>query len=159
MLIIVLLTHIIPKSIYGDIIFANTIISFFVFFMGGGLHEGMIRYGVLLGGQSQKKTLFQYAFKKGLKYSILIILLILALNPFLTKSMEGAFLFLIFLSLQIISLYLVQLVKTYARIIHKNKLYARIEVEHSVLLLILVLILSYFFGGIGYVMSLILAPF
>lgn len=157
-LVSVIVIWLISKEEYGLIAYGLTILSFIAPFVGAGVHQGLARFGSISKSQSGKKTLFRYAFKKGLQYTFLMITVVIVFSPLLDKILEGSGIYLAILSFQILSLFLLQMVQIYCRLLYLNKLFAQIDMLNSTLLLISVIIMSSFFGGIGYVISLIAIP-
>lgn len=148
----------IPKEEYGLIAYGLTILSFLVPFVGAGFHQGLARYGSISKGQTEKKILFRYTLKKGLLYTLGMIVLLIILSPLLNKILSGAAIYLAILSFQLLSLFLLQMIQIYCRLLYLNKLVAQIDMLNSLLLLISVFVLCSLFGGIGYVVSLIAVP-
>lgn len=158
-ILVIIATHFLTKNDYGAITYANTSLTFILPFIGMGIHQGLIRYGSISKSQQEKKVLFNMALKKGLILSIVVWVFILLLAPFVTQKMENSFHYLLILSFQIFSLYLLGIVKIYARLINRNTLYAKIVITNTVSLLISVFLLTFFLDGIGYVISLAVVPF
>ncbi len=158
-LVAVFIIRLLPKSEYGYIAYAATILGFILPFMGAGVHQGFLRYGSLSEGQLRKKALFQFALKKGMLYSSLIAIVLLGLVPFISSNLPGSAFYLGVLSFQLVGLLLLQLVGIYCRLIHLNNLYARIENVSNALLLVSNIAMTYLFQGPGYVVSLALVPF
>jgi O-antigen/teichoic acid export membrane protein len=157
-LIALVVIWIISKEEYGLIAYGLTILSFLAPFVGAGVHQGLTRYGSISKSQSGKKILFRYALKKGLQYTSVLIVLVIALSPFLNKILPGAAIYLAILSFQLLSLFLLQMIQIYCRLLYLNKLFAQIDMLNSSLLLLSVIIMCSLFGGIGYVISLIAIP-
>jgi len=135
-----------------------TILAFLAPFVGAGMHQGLARYGSISKSQSGKKILFRYAFKKGLIYTFIMIAIVIILSPLIDRTLEGASIYLAILSFQLLSLFLLQMIQIYCRLLYLNKLFAQIDMLNSLLLLITVIIMCSLFGGIGYVISLIAIP-
>lgn len=148
-----------PKSEYGYITYAVSILAFLIPFMGAGIHQGLIRYGSLSEGQSRKKQLFQLTLVKGLQISGILVVVLLLLTPFITRNLPEAAFYLSVLSFQLVGLLLFQFVGIYCRLVHLNRLFAKMENINNVLLVIFNIGLCYLFQGPGYVFSLVTIPF
>lgn len=157
-LLVLIATHLIPKEEFGLITYANTTIAFLVPFIGFGIHQGLIRYGSIAGSQIVKKHLFFLTFKKGLLFSALLVLFILLLAPLTTHNLPHAKLYLFILSIQLVSLFVFAMLRIYARLINLNKLFAQMGIVKTILLVSLAFVLTLGFNGIGYAISLALAP-
>ncbi len=154
----VFIIRMLPKEEFGYIAYASTIISFIAPFKGLGIDQGLLRYGSIAGSQQLKKLYFNNTLKRGFLYALITVLLICALAPFLSINMEEAFVFILIMSVQIISLLLLETIKIYSRIIHLNKLYANITIYNNLFLLIGVIASTSLFGAYGYVISLVSIP-
>lgn len=150
--------RILDKGEFGLIAYALTVVSFFAPFVGAGLHQGFLRYGALSQGQLDKKVLFDITLKKGFKYTALMIVLFIIISPLLSIKLSGSILYLLLIGFQLLGLFLFQMIQIYCRMIHRNKLYAILETKNNLLLLISNIGMAYFFGGMGYVISIICVP-
>jgi len=157
-LVSVLVIRIVSQAEYGYIAYGLTIISFLAPFVGAGLHQGLLRYGALSRGQLAKKVLFDMTFQQGLKYTALLAVLMIIMSPVLAIRLPESITYLLLLSFQLIGLFIFQMIQVYCRLIHRNQLFAMIDIQHSILLLIFNVSMCYFFGGMGYVISLICIP-
>lgn len=155
---VIIATNFLKVEEYGAITYANTSLTFILPFIGFGIHQGLIRYGAISNSQQEKKVLFNIALQKGLRYSFILWLLIIIASPFVTSQLENAFVFLLILSIQIFSLYLLGIVKIYARLINRNTLYSKVVITNAISLVLSIFILTFYFKGIGYVLALVLAP-
>ena len=156
--LILIATNLLHKDEFGLITYANSILTFIIPFMGFGIHQALIRYGAISDSHQQKKLYFNTTLKKGLLFSSLLIIVLLIASKWITVNLEEAWLYLLLLSFQLISLFLLEHVKIYARLINLNKLYSKISVANSIFLVLSSLIFTYFYDGKGYVLALVLVP-
>lgn len=150
--------QLIPNFELGLVIYAINIISLIIPISGFGASQGLLRYGALLETQEEKNRLFAYVIKKGSFFSILLISIIILLSSFLTNHLAETKPYLIALSFSIFTLFLMESLKIQFRVLHKNKLFAKIEITYNFLLVVMVFMGSYFFNENGYVLTLILVP-
>lgn len=143
---------------FGLVSYAYNIISFIAPFAGFGIFQSLGRYGPLQESQNKKRQLFKFVLTKGILASILLTGIVLTLSSILTSSLPESHNHLMLISFLIISLFIFEVVKIYFRIHHINKLFAYLEISHSVILLILGVVLTYLFGGYGYLLSIIISP-
>jgi O-antigen/teichoic acid export membrane protein len=148
----------IPNEELGVVIYALNFILFIIPLGGLGLHQGLIRYGALLKTNEEKDTLFIYVLKKGFVVSILLIVLIVIGSSLASFRFENTSTYIIFLSIIILPMYLLEIIKIQFRLKHDNKSFILTEVTYNVILVISVLVLSYYFKEKGYVVALILSP-
>ena len=148
----------IPNKELGVVLFTYNIIVFIIPISGLGLHQSFIRYGALLKTKTEQNSLFLYVFKKGVWVSLLLIACISILSFFIDFKFEKTQTYLIILSFIIIPSFLLEIIKAQLRLNHNNKKFAFTEIVQSVLLLVSVLLLSYFFKELGYAIALLVAP-
>ncbi|MCI2229789.1 polysaccharide biosynthesis C-terminal domain-containing protein [Polaribacter sp. MSW13] len=148
----------VPNKELGVVLFAYNIILFIIPISGLGLHQSFLRYGALLTTNEEKNSLFLYVLKKGLFVSLLLITLISIGALFIDFQFPNTKVYLILLSFIIIPSFLLEIIKAQLRLNHDNKKFAYTEITQSILLLINVIVLSYFFTEIGYAIALVISP-
>lgn len=158
LLMVLIATHYIPKEEFGLITYANTTLLFLIPFVGFGIQQGLIRYGALSGSQIVKKHLFFITLKKGLLFSFILIFVIVLLSSLITHNLKDSKLYLLILSVQLVSLFLFEMIRIYARLINVNKLFAQIGIVKVILMINFAFLLTISFQGIGYAFSLAFVP-
>lgn len=158
LLLILIATHLISKSEFGFIVYANTSLDFLFPFIGFGMHQGLIYYGSRVSSQTEKTRLFNDAFITGMLFSLLLIFVVLVLGSYITIHKKNAYVYLLILSVQFISLFLYEMLRVYFRLLHLNSIYAKITNVKTVFLTLFTFVLTYYFKGIGYVLGLVLSP-
>lgn len=148
----------ISKNEFGLLVYANTIIAFISPFKGFGIYQGLLRFGAISNSQQQKKFYFNKVLIKGFLFSAIIILALLILAPIIISNIQGSYLYLVFLSFQLITLLFVDTIKIYARLLNLNKLYADINIYSNIILLIFVVAFTLMWGSWGYVAALVISP-
>lgn len=148
----------IPNKELGVVLFAYSIIAFLIPFGGLGLHQSLIRYGALLPTEEDKNSLFIYVLIKGLLASIVLIALIFISSFFITFKFEKTQLYVIILSFIILPTFVFEIIRAQFRLQHNNKSFAYSELTHSIILLLSVFLLSYFFQEIGYTIAILITP-
>ena len=142
----------------GVVLFAYNIILFLIPICGFGLHQSLIRYGALLKSKEEKDSLFLYVLTKGILASLVLILLIILTSFFIHFQFKNAQTYLILLSFIILPSFIFEIIRAQFRLRHNNKLFAYTEFFHSIILLLSVFLLSYFFKETGYALALFLTP-
>ena len=148
----------IPNKELGVVLFAYNIIIFLIPISGFGLHQSLIRYGALIKTTEEKNSLFLYVLKKGLLASLVLVLIIISVSYFIDFKFENTFTYIIILSFIILPSFLYNIIRNQFRLQHDNQTYAYIDAVHSVIFLLSVFTLSYFFQEIGYAIALIVPP-
>lgn len=147
-----------PEKELGLAIFAFNIISFLIPIGGLGAQQSLLRYGSLITTNSDKLKLFKITLKKGIKWSIYLIILVIIFSPVFTFKLKGAFLYLILFALSILSFFLFELLKIKFRITYNNRMFALMDIVYSCIQILSILLLSYYFGVYGYVFAIVLSP-
>jgi len=150
--------QIIDSKELGVILFAFSIIQFIIPLGGLGLHQSLIRYGALLKTTEEKNQLFSFVLKKGIIGSVGLIFLTIIGGYFITFQFDETYYYLIILSTAIITNFVFEVIKIQFRLNHQNKSFAKSEIAFSIIQVVLIFTLSYLFQGLGYVISLIIAP-
>lgn len=151
--------RLLSEAEYGRVAFAMTVISFVLPFIGGGILSGLTHYGALTVGQLEKKYFIRFAFWQGIKISGATLLVLWLLTPLITWTMPKADIYLAILSLQLFGLLLQKTVSLYCLVIRRNQWYASMEMVLSLCYLVCNILAGYFFGALGYVVSLATVPF
>ena len=150
--------RIFTKEDWGLITYAITIISFIVPFAGAGASQGILRFGSELNAFTAKKQLSKYALKKGLFISVIIASIIILLSGTIAGNLPESRIYIIIFSFLIIGLFILEIAKSYARLIHSNKFYAAIEIYFVAILFIVCLVLAFFSGPTWYAIAFVFIP-
>jgi len=149
---------ILPSSEYGYAAYAMSSLAFLLPLKGLGSDTGLLRYGSLTGSQREKKFMFRSSFRRGMIASAILYTIVFIAAPWMAKNLEESELYIRLFGLQFFSFYLFHMILAYARLYHMNRLFARLGILHASLLLVVVVPLCYFLGGIGYILGLVLVP-
>lgn len=142
----------------GVVLFAYNIIVFLIPISGFGLNQSLLRYGALLKSKEEKNSLFLYVLSKGALASFVLIALIILSSFFVPFKFENTQLYVIILSFIILPSFIFEIIRAQFRLQHNNKSFAYTEFSHSIILLLSVFILSYFFQEMGYTIALLATP-
>ena len=154
----VLVINTITKNEYGLVSYAYNIISFVAPFAGFGIFQSLARYGPLQESQNKKRQLFKFVLGRGILASLLLSCLVVLFAGLITKSLPESYSYLVVVSGLVITHFIFEVIKIHYRIYNINKLFAYLEIGHSVILLLSGTILTYFYGGYGYMIALIISP-
>ncbi len=148
----------INKTELGYVLYAVSIMAFIIPLSGLGVQQGLLRFGAQLNSITEKKHLFSFVFKKGLIFSFLLSLAIFVLSYIIPLEFAESAYFLRWLSVLILSMFLLEIIKIQFRLEHNNKKFAFIEIFYNTLLVVTVFVLSYFYKELGYTIALIITP-
>ncbi len=147
-----------PSYELGLVIYAFSIVSFLIPIGGFGAQQSLLRYGSILQRYDEKIDLYNLTLIKGIEGSVLLMLVILILSPFITYKLPESTLYFILLIVSILSYFVFENLKIKYRILHNNKKFALMEIGFSAIQIISILIFSYTFGVYGYIATLSLSP-
>ena len=90
--------------------------------------------------------------------SSILITIIISVSYFINFKFDNTFTYIIILSFIIFPSFLFEIIRAQFRLKHNNKAFAFTEFVHSVILLVSIFSLSYFFKEIGYAIALLITP-
>lgn len=143
---------------FGLYSYAFNIIAALVPFMGFGAYQAFIRFTAETKSQSDKKLLYHYSFQRGIPFAGIFVIVLILFAPYICSALPESVLSFRVLSLVIITTLFMEYVKSYARVLHKNAISARIDIYYSILLLLLSTLLTPSFGILGYALAVTSAP-
>ncbi|MDB0612816.1 hypothetical protein PL371_13275 [Tenacibaculum maritimum] len=150
--------YLIPSKALGTVLFAYNIITFLIPISGLGLHQGLLRYGAILKDQDKKDSLFLYVFKNGFWASLLLTLILIFISILIPFQFKETSKYLAFLAFLLIPSYILGIIKIQFRLKNDNKSFAFSEIVYHSILIISVVLLSYFYKEMGYIAALLISP-
>jgi len=144
----------VSQRVYGDFIYAMTIIGLIIPFSGGGLNHSLLYYG---SKHDNKRSLFSNIVISGSILNIIIIAFIILLSPLLTNNRPDSKSYLIILTILLFFQFFHLIKNNYYRINDLNLSYSKNNLIKSFIFLI-ALILVPIYGIYGLVLAYILAP-
>jgi O-antigen/teichoic acid export membrane protein len=157
-LLSLLVIRILAKDIYGDISYAKSIIASILPFVGLGSAHSILRYCSIEDKPQRKASIFLYGFKNGLIITVVFLILFIILFSFIDIKIETARIYLIIMSFQFITSYILLSFQNYTRTLNKNIIFSYSQIIQSLGILVLGLSLTFFFKGIGLTVSYVLSP-
>lgn len=158
-LVNLLIIRLLTDKDYGNLSYAFVIIAFILPFVGGGVLPGLIRFGAVLNGQLEKKYFLRFTLFWGTLVSLVLLIITLLLVPLLTQKLPDSGIYLSIFAFQLLGLLWFKSITSYCMLVRRNDWYVQLEVTLSILFLIFNTTSAYFFGGKGYVISLVGLPF
>jgi O-antigen/teichoic acid export membrane protein len=153
-----IILRLVAKEELGVVIYAFSFVSFLFPMAGIGIQQSLVRYGALLKDKASKEALFLFTLKKGIKITIVLILLIIFISNYINFEFEKASFYFKLLSFSILTQFLLSVIKIQFRLQHRNKQFAYIEITYALLFLLITSVLAYFYQEIGYIISIIFTP-
>ena len=155
---VVYVTRNTSEAAFGAYSYAQSIVLALVPFMGLGAYQAFLRYSSDAPGQTTKKTLYHYAYSRGILFTMILITCLILLAPWLCSSVPESTTPFRILSFLILTTLNMEFVKSYARAIHKNAISAKIDITYAISLLILSIMLTSLYGILGYAAAVTIAP-
>ena len=125
---VVFVTRNTTEGEYGAYSYAMNLIGAVVPFMGFGAYQAFLRYASDAAGQRAKKTLFAYAFSRGVVASLGLIAVLQLLASLLCGAIPESVAAFRIVSFVVLTTLVMEYVKSYARAMHLNHISARIDV-------------------------------
>lgn len=148
-----------PKSEFGTLSIIISVFSVFVPLSGFGSPQSLLRYGSITQNIEEKKLLSGYLFKTGFFYQVILTLLFFCTILFFKNKFEGIWMMMLFFSIRLFGFYFFMHIQSEKRIFGDNKQFAKINNVVNISGLILLIVLTYFFGFKGYLISIAIPPF
>ena len=151
--------RILPESDFGTISIVASVFAIFTPFSGFGSHQSLLRFGSLNDDVSEKRSLANFLMLKGLGYQILLSVLFLLVSIFYVSRYDYIFYIFIFFAIRLIGFYFFNYIQSELRIFGNNREFASVNNVVNISGVLLLLILSYFFGLKGYLIAIAFTPF
>jgi len=157
-LLSIIVIRILTKNMYGDISYAKAIIQMVIPFAGLGANFSLLRFGSIAKDNEKKNNLFRYALIQGTFYSLILLVVVIGATYLFDLKIKTARIYILILSFQLISIFLLKITQSYFRVLKLNKIFAYSQIINSFSLLIVGIILTYFFKSIGLVLAYSIVP-
>lgn len=157
-LLTLVMARILSKDDFGWVMYGLNYLGFFIPFMGLGSSHGTLRHLAITEKPIDKDKIIKYSFSYGLIINFLLNLLMLVLALIIFGEGKKFFIVLLF-SVRLLGLFFLDQAKAEIRGSHNNRKFGQLEIFSNLLLLFSAIMLSYFYGVYGYILSLCLSPF
>lgn len=142
---------------YADIAYILSFFSILVVFSGFGGNYSLMRFGSITKGIRERKSFYNYTLKQGTVYACILAVTSSIFYLFFSDDPHLIGLFFV-MSLGLISYYILDVMRSYFRIIDVNKMFAKINVYFSVITFLLTVALTILFKTYGYIFALGISP-
>ncbi|MGC4128190.1 MAG: oligosaccharide flippase family protein [Bergeyella sp.] len=151
--------RILPESEFGTTSIAASVFAVFAPFSGFGSQQSLLRFGSVINDISEKKSLSRYLFLKGFGYQVLLAFIFLGISFFYIRKYEDILLMFLFFAVRLIGFYFFNHIQSELRILGNNREFARVNNVVNISGVVLLLVLSFFFGLKGYLFAIAITPF
>lgn len=148
---------ILPEE-YGRITLVLSVFSICFPLLGMGSSQGLLRFGVLEKDEVSKQQLNDYVFWKGFLNNIFITIVYIVVCIFYALKYEGILLITLFIGIRLLGYYFFNHIQAYYRMMEDNKTYSIMNITINLTGVVLVAALTYFFGMMGYLISMAVMP-
>ena len=150
---------ILPESEFGIISIVASVFFIFISFNGFGSNQILLRYGSIVHNDTEKKNLSKYLLKQGFVHQVIISLIFLLISVFyINKYQDILFIFLIF-TFRLIGFYFLNHIQAELRVFGNNKAFAQVSNVVNIGGVLILILLSYYFGLTGYLVAIGITPF
>ncbi|MCZ2083795.1 MAG: polysaccharide biosynthesis protein, partial [Flavobacteriales bacterium] len=136
-----------------------SVFAIFMPFSGFGSQQSLLRFGSISDNLEEKKTLSNYLLKQGFIYQLLLSGLFLLISLFYVNKYEDIFCIFLLFTIRLVGFYFLNHIQSEFRILGNNRGFARITNTVNVSGVLLLLVLSYYFGLKGYLVAIAITPF
>ena len=151
--------RILPENEFGTISIVASVFAIFVPFSGFGSQQILLRFGSISNDLEEKKNLSQYLLKQGFIYQLLLSGVFIFVSLFFINKYEDIFYIFLLFTIRLIGLYFLNHLQSQFRIFGNNKGFAKITNVVNLSGVVLLLVLSHFFGLKGYLTAIAITPF
>ncbi|RLZ08296.1 oligosaccharide flippase family protein [Faecalibacter macacae] len=155
----IFIVKMISQEEFGRVTLIASVLAFFVPLSGFGTFSMLMKFGSEQKSEEDKLRLSQEIFRKGLRNQFILALGFILISSIYTLKFEHLTWIIAMYAVRLIGVFLQAHLTITHRINGKNEKFATINIIVNIVGLIGTFILTYFFGVIGYVISLAIAPF
>lgn len=150
--------RLIPEADFGLIILVSSVFVVFTPLIGLGSNQGLLRFGILQKTDEAKAELNRYVFLKGLINHVFITLAFCVVSVVYALKYDGILWVIGFFAVRLLGYYFFNHIQSYYRMHGNNKIYSQVNMSVYLSGLALAGILTYFFGILGYLISMAVMP-
>lgn len=158
MIITIVVVRMLTPTEYGEITFIQSFVSLFIPFSGMGLNYSLLRFGSIAETSSKSRSIYKICLKYGLIASAVLYIVVCLLGFVLNFSLISNYIYLYIFSLMLISTFLQETAQSYLRVLGKNVSFANNNILFSMLLFVISIVGTYFFGMIGFIIARVTVP-
>ncbi|MEN2434561.1 hypothetical protein AAH994_04030 [Weeksellaceae bacterium A-14] len=155
----VVIIHLLSENDFGMVSIVNSLSLVFIALNGLGSHQILLRYGCISSMKKDQEALSGYVFWRGLLFEVFLMAVFLLTSIFYLRQYDHVFVLFVFFAMRLLGIYCFNHALGYLRVCGKNRQFSRVNNLVNIGGLVMMLLLSYFFGLYGYLASIALAPF
>lgn len=156
---IIFIVKMIPQDEFGRITLIASIVAFMSPWSGFGSLQVLMKFGAGENDEQIKQDLSRKLLRNGLVYQFLLALIFIAVANIYTLKFEQLEWIILLFAIRLFGMFFQSHLTIDYRINGKNKKFAFLNIFINCIGLLLTFILTIYFGAIGYMVSLAIAPF
>jgi O-antigen/teichoic acid export membrane protein len=151
--------RILPENEFGTLSIVASVFFVFLSFSGLGSQQILLRYGSVTQDLEEKKALSKYLLQKGFLYQVFLSLIFLCISLFYINTYDNIFYIFLLFTIRLFGCYFLIFIQSELRISGNNKGFSTLSNVVNILGVILLVVLSYYFGLTGYLFAIAFSPF
>ncbi|MBS1572695.1 MAG: oligosaccharide flippase family protein, partial [Bacteroidetes bacterium] len=155
----ILIIKLLPVSEFGVISIVGSVFAIFAPFNGFGNPQSLLRFGAVLSDNNSKVELANFLFRKGFFSQIILSILFLLCSVFYYQKYQDVVLVFVFFAIRLMGVFFQAHIQSELRINDKNRIFAKMNNIQNISTLLLMLVLCYYFGLMGYLVAVCISPF
>ncbi|MFV0198514.1 oligosaccharide flippase family protein [Empedobacter falsenii] len=156
---IIFIVKMIPQDEFGRITLIASIVAFMSPWSGFGSLQVLMKFGAGENDEQIKQDLSRKLLRNGMVYQFLLALIFIAVANIYTLKFEQLEWIILLFAIRLFGMFFQSHLTIDYRINGKNKKFAFLNIFINCIGLLLTFILTIYFGAIGYMVSLAIAPF
>ncbi|MCD9856579.1 oligosaccharide flippase family protein [Epilithonimonas sp. JDS] len=155
----VAIIRLLPENDFGLVSIVAALSAVFMAFSGFGSQQVLLRYGSIAKMAEEKNALSVYLWKQGFYYQIILSLIFLLSSLFYLDNFKKIIILFLAFAIRLVGFFFYNHIQSQLRINGKNKEFARLNNVVNISGLVSTLVLTYFFGLLGYLAAITIMPF
>ena len=157
-ILVVFIVRLLSPSEYGELVFIQSYIAFFIPFSGLGLNYSLLRFGSIEDTLESKRSIYLVCYKYGISFSIILYIIISIIGYFFDLEIITNYSYILIFTLLIITNYMKEIAQSYLRINNQNIAFAYSNIIYSIALLIVTVLGTFVGGAYGFIVSRVIVP-
>ncbi|WP_155268167.1 oligosaccharide flippase family protein, partial [Bacteroides fragilis] len=123
-LLSIIVVQLLTKEDYGILSYVLSIYAIAIVIAGFGGNYSLLRFGSIVNSFLKKKQYYYYTQRIGIKYTSVVVAIIVVYSCFLPEGMKNAQPLVIYMCLGLYSFYMLETMRSYFRIVNLNRTYS-----------------------------------
>ncbi len=156
---VVFVIKLISEDDFGRITLIASVLSFFTPINGFGSAQGLMKFGTSLENAEDKNNLSRYMFWKGFRNQILVTLIFILFCSVYGIKYQDLSIIILFFSIRLVGFFFLGHLQVDYRMHNDNFSLSMMTMMVNCIGLIIAFVMTYYYGAIGYLISMAISPF